>query len=111
MTSEELHQSFGLQGAVLQETLNAFQRNTKNPLLDTEVRFPLQFDVRGISYGSHRQTASQVGPGKELSLERDYDNLIDRNAIRVMFNKQALGYVTKRLRATNRTRLRCWASV
>ena len=95
MTSEELNQSYGLEGAVLQETLNAFQRNTKNPLLNTEIRFPLQFDVRGIIYGSRRQTASQVRPGIELSLERDYDNLVDRNAIMVTFRSRDLGYVPR----------------
>ena len=95
MTSEELNQSYGLEGAVLQETLNAFQRNTKNPLLNTEIRFPLQFDVRGIFYGSRRQTASQVRPGIELSLERDYDNLVDRNAIMVTFRNRDLGYVPR----------------
>ena len=95
MTSEDLRYSYDLEGAVLEETLNAFQRSARNPLLVNEPTFPLEMDVRGIAYEGRRQIAGQAISGSEVFLSRDYDNLVDRNAIFVTFDGQPIGYAPK----------------
>ena len=95
LTSEELNRSYGLEGAVLEETLRSFQRNATNPLLGTEIKFPMEFNVRGIAYENRRQIAVSAGAGSEVFLRRDYDNLVDRNAILVVFQNQPLGYMPR----------------
>ena len=94
-TSENLHHMYGLEGAVLDQTLKAIQRNVKNPLLAAEVTFPLEFNVTGISYDDRRQVAARALLGSEILLRRDYANLVDRNAVFVTFENQALGYVPR----------------
>ena len=76
LTSEDLHYSYGLEGAVLEETFGAFQRNARNPLLNNAPEFPLEFDVRGISFDDRSQIAAVAIPGSEVFLQRDYDNLV-----------------------------------
>ena len=95
LTSEDLYYSYGLEGAVLEETFGAFQRNARNHLLNNAPEFPLQFEVRGISFHDRRQIAAMAIPGSEVVLERDYDNLMDRNAVFVVFNDRPMGYVPK----------------
>ena len=95
LTSEDLHYSYGLEGAVLEETFRAFQRNARNPLLHNDPGFPLEFDVRGISFDDRRQIASMAIPGSDVFLERDYDNLVDRNAVFVVFEGRPMGYAPK----------------
>ena len=95
MTSEDLRYSYDLEGAVLEETHSAFQRSARNPLLTTQPTFPLEIDVRGITYEGRRQLAALAVSGSEVFLRRDYDNLVDRKAAFVTFHDQPIGYAPK----------------
>ena len=52
-------------------------------------------DVRGIAFEGRRQIAAQAVSGSEIFLRRDYDNLVDRNAVFVTFDDQPIGYAPK----------------
>ena len=95
MTAEELNELYGLEGAVLEETLNALRRNNKNPFLTEDVNFPLEFEVRGVSIGGRRHVAARAMPGIDVYLQRDYDNLVDRNAVFVVLGDEPIGYVPR----------------
>ena len=95
LTSEDLYYSYGLEGAVLEETFGAIQRNARNPLLDNAPEFPLEFEVRGVSFHNRRQSAAMAISGSTVFLQRDYDNLVDRNAVLVVFKNRPIGYVPK----------------
>ena len=95
LTSEDLHHLYGLEGAVLEDTVKAFQRSTRNPLLATEEALPLEFDVRGTTYEGRWQLAALAVSGSEVFLRRDYDNLVDRNAVYVTLDNQPIGYAPK----------------
>ena len=95
LTSEDLRHQYGLEGAVLEDTVTAFQRNAKNALLRTEVAFPLEFDVKGTSYENRWQIAAVAVTGSEVHLSRDYDNLVDRNAVFVTLDDSPIGYAPR----------------
>jgi superfamily II DNA/RNA helicase len=97
--TETLRADFGLSGAILEDVSRAVHRSGRNPLLstgaDTTELLPMTVDVRGISYGNRRFAAHAVQAGEEAELEREYDNLADQNAIRVLINSAELGYLPR----------------
>jgi helicase len=97
--SEILRAEFGLSGAILEDVSRAVQRSGRNPLLssgeDATDLLPMTVDVRGISYGNRRFAAHALQAGEEAQLEREYDNLVDQNAIRVLINSAELGYLPR----------------
>ena len=95
MTSEELNQIYGLEGAVLEETLHALRRNNRNPFLIGDPAFPLDFEVRGLAFGSRGLVAARAALGSHAELQRDYDNLVDRNAILVLHKGEPMGFVPR----------------
>ena len=95
LTSEDLHHLYGLEGAVLEDTVKAFQRSTRNPLLASEEALPLEFDVAGTTYEGRWQFAALAVSGSEVFLRRDYDNLVDRNAVFVTLDNQPIGYAPR----------------
>ena len=99
--SETLHADFGLSGAILEDVSRAVRRSGRNPLLstgeDVTELLPMTVDVRGISYGNRRFAAHALQAGEEAQLEREYDNLADQNAIRVLINSAELGYLPRQV--------------
>ena len=76
-------------------------RGQEDPLLSTgediTELLPMTVDVRGISYGNRRFAAHALQAGEEAQLEREYDNLADQNAIRVLINSAELGYLPRQV--------------
>ena len=52
-------------------------------------------DVRGIRYNNRKFIAVQIKLNNEVDIIRDYDNIIDRNAIGIFWSDQLIGYVPK----------------
>ena len=95
LTTEDLRYHYGLKGAVLEETATALQRNSRNPLLKNVVTFPMEFNVRGTAYEDRWQIAGLANPGSNIYLSRDYDNLVDRNAVYVTLDDVPIGYAPR----------------
>jgi hypothetical protein len=99
--SETLRADFSLSGAILEDVSRVVQRSGRNPLLstggDVTELLPMTVDVRGISYGNRRFVAHALQAGEEAQLEREYDNLADQNATRVLIHSAELGYLPRQV--------------
>jgi hypothetical protein len=58
---------------------------------------PITVDIRGRAYRNRQVVALRAAPGDSLVLEREYDNLVDQNAVRVVLDAQELGYLPRRV--------------
>lgn len=98
---ETLRTDFGLSGAILEDVSRAVQRSSRNALLtsgrDIASLLPMTAEVRGVFYGDRRFAAHALEVGGLVSLERDYDNLADHNAIRVMAGAAEIGYLPRQV--------------
>lgn len=96
---DPLEKEHGLAGPVLDDVARALRRVGRNSLLeskqDVSTILPLTIDVRGVSYGARRVAAHRVQSGDLASLEREYDNVVDQNAIRILVDSQELGYLPR----------------
>ncbi|MBI4641811.1 MAG: HIRAN domain-containing protein [Candidatus Tectomicrobia bacterium] len=70
-----------------------------NPLLrqftSLDTFLPREVEVRGISYENRFIVALRAQPGQRVELVRDYDNLVDRNAIAVYLSNKEMGYIPR----------------
>jgi hypothetical protein len=100
-SSEELLNEYGIKGPFLGRLARALQTAGSNPLLSTLATLgellPKDFEVRGIAYETRRAVAQNITAGMHLQVERDYDNLHDRNAVFVKLGASELGYLPKAL--------------
>ena len=60
-----------------------------------DASLPLDVDVRGTRFQSRPAIVAATERGDEVDLVRDYDNLVDRNAIFVRRSGEDLGYVPR----------------
>ena len=101
LDTETLRTGLGLSGAILEDVSRAVQRSSRNPLLssggDIALLLPMTADVRGVSYGDRRFAAHALEAGAMVSLEREYDNLADHNAIRVLAGAAEIGYLPRQV--------------
>lgn len=99
LNSERLHREFGLQSPVLEDVSRAIFISASNPTLrqleDLEQYLPRVVDLRRIQYDNRLLAAFRVGPEEKLELVRDYDDVVDRNAIMVRSSGRTLGYLTR----------------
>jgi superfamily II DNA/RNA helicase len=97
--SERLHDDFGLTSPMLEDVSKAVFASSVNPLLrqftTLDAFLPYDVEVWGISYENRTVVALQAHPGQSVSLVRDYDNLVDRNAIAVYLSHQDMGYIPR----------------
>ena len=99
--SEKLRYEFGLRSPVLEDITKALFRSGTNPYLEkysnTVELMPYETWVKGISYENRRIVAIGAKVGDSVELERDYNNAVDRNAVKVLLNGQTLGYIERSL--------------
>ena len=96
---ERLRTVHGLRGSVLDDVARALKRVGRNPLLasgaDLTTLLPMTVDIRGIGYENRRIVALRAVPGQDVELDRDYENVVDQNAVRVRLDSQELGYLPR----------------
>jgi helicase len=99
LSSERLHYDFGLQGPLLEDASKAICISSVNPLLKQfttlDMFLPYDVDIHGIGYENRAVIALQANPGQSVTLVRDYDNLVDHNAIAVHLLHQDMGYLPR----------------
>jgi helicase len=97
LSSDQLYHEFGLESPLLEEVSRSIFISSVNPLFQefsTMNEFlPRKVKIRGIQYENRTVVALQANPGQQVNLVRDYDNLLDRNAIAVYLSGCMLGYV------------------
>lgn len=98
---EELKHEYNLVSPFLEDVNNALFRAGINPLLnaETDVKKVISEDtwISGISYESRYLVAYTAKKEDVVELIRDYDNMYDRNAIRVFLHGRELGFLNRNL--------------
>jgi replicative superfamily II helicase len=99
LSAENLDSEFNLRSPFLEEVARSLSKFVPNQYLRPyEVNlYPVKTWVAGIRHVSGSTLASRIKVGDNVELERDYDNLIDRNATFVIFKGERLGYVERAL--------------
>jgi helicase len=96
---EPLQRQHALTGPILEDVSRALRKVGRNSLLaaqqDLTDLLPLNVNLRGVSYGNRRIVARRLTIGQVVALDRDYDNMIDQNAVRVTWHSQELGYLPR----------------
>ena len=99
--SETLRYEFGLQSPVLEDVTRALCRSGINPLLKdyTGIAELLPYNtwIRGIGYENRFIVALNARLGQSVEVLRDYDNPVDRNAVKVVLNGSILGFIERQL--------------
>jgi hypothetical protein len=99
LDAETLRFELGLRSPILEDVSRALSRTGVNPVLKEHASIveclPLETYVLGISYENRSSVAMGARKGEAVKLVRDYDNLIDRNAVKVLFKGQDLGYLER----------------
>lgn len=99
LSSERLHYDFGLTSPMLEDVSRAIFVSSVNPLLEKftslETFLPYETEVNGVEYENRSVVALQAKAGQPVALIRDYDNLVDRNAIAVYLLNRVMGYLPR----------------
>jgi superfamily II DNA/RNA helicase len=98
---ETLRSELDLKSPTLEEVSRALSRSSHNPLLTEHASIveilPYATYVVGVSFGNRASVAMSARAGQSATLVRDYDNLMDRNAVKVQLKGRDLGYLEKQL--------------
>lgn len=101
INSEELVHEYNLGPLFLEGVSKALFRAGTNPLLNKETDMNKVINeptmVMGISYESRYIVAYTARKGNLVDLRRDYDNMYDRNAIKVYLQGKELGFLNRHL--------------
>lgn len=101
ISSEDLREKYDLRAPVLDDVTKLLYRTGRNALIQEKwgIDDYLKEEtwVTGISFGDRRIVAKSAKAGQEVRLIRDYENLVDRNAIRVVLHGEDLGYIDRNL--------------
>jgi len=99
ISSERLRADFQLTSPTLEDVAQAIFAAAVNPLMrgftTLETFLPIDVIVEGLQYENRYVVALQAEAGIIVELVRDYDNLVDRNAIFVTLSGQAMGYIPR----------------
>lgn len=99
ITSEDLYREYGLRAPLLEDVARAIYTYAANPTLhrfeDLNSFLPTNVPVRGVRYENRATVAMTAQIGQTLLLKRDYDNLVDRNAIGVFVGGEQIGFVPR----------------
>jgi len=95
---EQLVYEFNIKPPLLEDINRSIFFSSSNPFLkdlkEINELLPIKTKVTGIKYENRISIALQVNIGDKVELVRDYDNVIDRNAIYLCWSKQILGYLS-----------------
>ncbi len=101
LDSDSLHYDFGLTSPVLEDVSRALSRSSINPLLrefcEAREIVPREVEVRGIGYEDRAKVALSARVGLPVALVRDYDNAVDRNAVKVELASAVMGYLPRQI--------------
>jgi superfamily II DNA/RNA helicase len=101
LSIDSLRYDLGLKSPFLEDIHKAILAAGLNPILrqitDIDSFLPCEVEVQGIQYENRGVIALRAREGAAVSLTRDYDFQIDRNAIAVNLNGQQLGYVPRQV--------------
>lgn len=86
---------------MLEDVSRALTSSGSNLLLkqfsSTDEILPFCTSARGIRYENRVIAAAAARENQTVELARDYDNLIDHNAIIVLLNGKSIGYIQRDL--------------
>ncbi|HEX6806882.1 MAG TPA: DEAD/DEAH box helicase [Gemmatimonadaceae bacterium] len=95
----EISNRYDLSGPLLDIVARALRRMGRNQLLieraEVDAIFPITVPLRGVSFGNRRFAALNLTSGGAVRLVRDYDNVVDQNAIRVLDGSEELGFLPR----------------
>lgn len=99
---ESLQTDYRLTSPILEDVSTALVRTAKNPLLKSDISISKVLEkptwIAGISHENRWISASKVKVGQIIKIKRDYDNLYDRNAVKVYTEDNSeLGFVERQL--------------
>ena len=99
LSSERLRREFGLASPVLEDVSRAIFISAVNPTLrqleELDAYLPRVVTLRRVRYENRILVALSLEPGDQVDLVRDYDDLIDRNAVMVRSSGQTIGYLPR----------------
>jgi superfamily II DNA/RNA helicase len=95
LTIEDLSQRFGLVGPRLRDVASAIRKASPSPLLrQTQDRTRPTFPLRGqivVRQNLAMSVASNIRAGDSIGLQRDYDQVFDRNAVGGFYEREWMG--------------------
>jgi superfamily II DNA/RNA helicase len=98
ITPERLQYDFDIQGFLLEDITRSVLTSSINSLLrrhsDASL-LPREVEVQGIRYENREQIAVRCNAGDRVEISRDYDNLLDRNALSIFWRGQQIGYMPR----------------
>ena len=101
LNSERVKYDFNLKHPFLEDISRIIFTASSNPLLrqltNVDELLPFEFEIKGIQYENRKIAVSNASAGREVSLFRDYDNIVDRNAIGIKLIDDELGYVPREI--------------
>jgi superfamily II DNA/RNA helicase len=99
--SDVLVREYQIPGPLLEDISRTIFTTGRNPLLNQYNNLseflPKEVEVKGINYDERFLLARRAQESMTVSLKRDYNNLIDRNAIEVHFMNQQLGFLPRQV--------------
>jgi hypothetical protein len=99
LSVDRLRYEFRLSSPILEEVNRAVASASVNSTLrgftNLKEFLPRLTRVRGIQFANRKYTAAQAHARQPVSLERDYDDTIDRNAIVVKLDGEVIGYLAR----------------
>ena len=92
---------FNLKSSVIELIAKKIYLNSINPIFeefeDIESFLPRVVDIKGIAYEERKNFVPQLKIGQLLNCQRDYDNSIDYNAIKVCLKNLEIGYLPRNI--------------
>lgn len=99
LSTERLIYDFGMKPPLLEDVSKVVFAASPNALIkkftNIDSFLPTEVAVMGIKYNNRYVAASLAKSNQEVSLFRDYDNAVDRNAIGIRLFKKEIGYVPR----------------
>jgi hypothetical protein len=99
LSSERLGYDFQLSSPILEDVGRSISVASVNEHLwefeGLPSFLPIEVGIRGIAYENRQVTARRAREGMNVRLLRDFDNLVDRNAIVVELRGNVLGYIPR----------------
>lgn len=95
LTIDDLVNVYGLESPLLEEVYKKLIKITSFETSE-EIDLPYETFIAGVKYADV-SAASRIRIGDTLRLVREYENKVDRNAIRLEYDGKHVGYVGKQL--------------
>jgi len=91
-----LYENFGLSSPILENVTQVINNSGINSIIKEHVSIievlDQEVDLRDVSRPDHKTFALRAEKGMIVTIERDYDNVVDRNAIAVKLDGHIIGY-------------------